>query len=367
MNSSKGSSDDEFWFRVISELFKSSRSYQTNNVDTIRFEYRPSLNARIKQAIVKAAASRGFYRASQSNLDLLKIEGLRRAYELLEDEQSRDLFVKLLAYRILGHRHVKLPRNDPQYWELRNSMDRYVEKRDTVTQIPVLGSLDLLQIDGIRFHCHRLAILNTFLLQQYRCTRAGVEVESGDVVIDGGGCWGDTALYFAQRAKRVFCFECIPANLKVLGENLALNPGLRSSIQVVPKALWNRSGETFTFEYLGAGSRPASSGKGIQVETESIDEFVSKNSLPRVDFIKMDIEGAELEALRGAEQTIRKYHPKLAISVYHDPTHFASIPGWLASLNLGYRLFLDHFTIHSEETVLFATCAPPTKPLTQIK
>jgi FkbM family methyltransferase len=358
MNPSNGSSDDKFWLRVISELLRASRSHQTSNIDTIRFEYTPSLYARIKQGIVKAAASRGFYRASPLNLNLLKIEGLRCAYELLEDEQSKDLFVKLLAYRVLGYRHVKLLRNDPQYWELRNSIDRYVKKRDAVKQIAVWGSLDLLQIDGIRFHCHRLAILNTFLLQQYRCTRAGVEVQSRDVVIDGGGCWGDTALYFAQRAKRVYCFECIPANLKILEGNLSLNPELGSRIQVVPKALWNRSGEKFMFEDLGPGSRPASSGKGIQVETESIDEFVSKNSLPRVDFIKMDIEGAEPEALRGAEQTIRKHHPKLAISVYHDPNHFASIPGWLDSLDLGYRLYLDHFTIHSEETVLFATCDP---------
>lgn len=90
------------------------------------------------------------------------------------------------------------------------------------------------------------------------------------------------------------------------------------------------------------------------METQSIDDFVAANSVARVDFIKMDIEGAEPDALIGAEKTIRKHRPQLAISVYHDLRHFASIPRWIADLNLGYRLYLDHFTIHAEETVLFA-------------
>jgi hypothetical protein len=76
--------------------------------------------------------------------------------------------------------------------------------------------------------------------------------------------------------------------------------------------------------------------------------------LRKVDFIKMDIEGSEPEALMGAEQTIRKHRPKLAIAIYHDLRHFASIPHWIHDLNLGYKFYIGHFTIHAEETVLFA-------------
>jgi hypothetical protein len=68
----------------------------------------------------------------------------------------------------------------------------------------------------------------------------------------------------------------------------------------------------------------------------------------------MDIEGAELAALKGAEAAIRKHRPKLAISVYHRPDDFQAIPRYLESLNLGYRYYLDHHTLYQNETVLFA-------------
>jgi hypothetical protein len=89
--------------------------------------------------------------------------------------------------------------------------------------------------------------------------------------------------------------------------------------------------------------------------TTTIDEVVVHENIPRIDFIKMDIEGSELSALRGAESTIRRCRPKLAISLYHRPEDFFSIPSWIDSLDLGYRVFLEHYSIHQEETVLFAT------------
>lgn len=61
-----------------------------------------------------------------------------------------------------------------------------------------------------------------------------------------------------------------------------------------------------------------------------------------------------MDALRGAERTIRSDRPRLAICVYHSLQDFVRIPKWIASLGLGYRFYLDHFTIHAEETILFA-------------
>jgi hypothetical protein len=89
--------------------------------------------------------------------------------------------------------------------------------------------------------------------------------------------------------------------------------------------------------------------------TTTIDSIVAANNVPRIDFIKMDIEGSELGALNGAEAAIRRWRPKLAISLYHRPEDFFSIPLWIDGLALGYKLYLDHYTIHSEETVLYAT------------
>jgi FkbM family methyltransferase len=218
--------------------------------------------------------------------------------------------------------------------------------------------MDLFNFNGIRIHAHALNILNTFLLEQYRCPRSGIGVREGDVVIDAGGCWGDTALYFAQNATQVFCFECMPSNIRILHENLELNPVPGAKIRVIQRALWNRSREKFIFEDSGPGSHPITDGVGVEVETQTLDDFLSSNSVERIDFIKMDIEGAELEALIGAERTIRKHRPQLAISIYHDLTHFASIPHWIADLDVGYQFYLDHFTIHAEETILFARSDP---------
>jgi hypothetical protein len=74
----------------------------------------------------------------------------------------------------------------------------------------------------------------------------------------------------------------------------------------------------------------------------------------------MDIEGAELAALQGAEESIRKYRPKLAISLYHAPEDFDSIPRYLTGLHLDYAFYLGHHTIYQNETVLY--CVPKRLP-----
>ena len=68
----------------------------------------------------------------------------------------------------------------------------------------------------------------------------------------------------------------------------------------------------------------------------------------------MDIEGAESLALNGAIKTIKKYRPKLAIAIYHSMNDFVSIPLWLKELDLDYKFYLGHYTLHAEETILFA-------------
>ena len=68
----------------------------------------------------------------------------------------------------------------------------------------------------------------------------------------------------------------------------------------------------------------------------------------------MDIEGAEPIALKGAIETIKKFKPKLAIAIYHSFDDFVNIPNWILSIDLGYEIFIDHYTIHTEETICFA-------------
>jgi hypothetical protein len=68
----------------------------------------------------------------------------------------------------------------------------------------------------------------------------------------------------------------------------------------------------------------------------------------------MIIEVEEFGVLKVAKEIIMFFKPKLAITAYHSLNDFWEIPEWLDSFGLGYKFYLRHFTIHSEETVLFA-------------
>jgi FkbM family methyltransferase len=298
--------------------------------------------------------------------------GLTEVYELLEDESSKATLVKVLAYRIMGHEKVKLPLNTASYWAQREAI-RCLSKDDSTIKVKFPDiSLNHLMLDKlgypIELYFSPSGAMATFVLRQYEYGKRNpaIKAQPGDHVIDAGGCWGDTALYFADRVGeqgRVHTFEFMPENLEILRRNLALNPALSQRIAVVPRALWDKSGEAL--HYFANG--PATSLKKAWQDSEdnndhecpfvntiTIDDFVSEGKLPHVDFIKMDIEGAELSALKGAEETIRTFKPKLAISLYHRDTDFIEIPTYLERLGVGYEFFLDHFTIYGEETILFA-------------
>src|SRR5262249_50724320 len=158
-----------------------------------------------------------------------------------------------LAFRALGHRHVKLLRNNPDYWRAVQRAETQLRVRPAVQQLPshdaCLDDYDLHPAGyPLQMRLHLLNVLNTFLLEQYRYARSEppIEVTPGDIVIDGGGCWGDSALYFAHRggpSGRVLCFEFVPANLDVLHANLERNERLRSHVRIIPQALWNVADE----------------------------------------------------------------------------------------------------------------------------
>jgi FkbM family methyltransferase len=181
-----------------------------------------------------------------------------------------------------------------------------------------------------------------------------------DFVLDIGGCWGDTALYFSHKTGvkgNVYSFEFIPDNIKLFNINLAFNPHLNSNIELVQQPVSNKSNDIIYFKDNGPGSKvmfEPFEGQTGTAKTISIDDFVKIQKLQKVDFIKMDIEGAEPVALEGAIETIRRFRPKLAIAIYHSMSDFATIPNWILDLNLDYEIFIGHYTIHAEETICFA-------------
>jgi FkbM family methyltransferase len=136
-----------------------------------------------------------------------------------------------------------------------------------------------------------------------------------------------------------------------------LNPVLKERISVIQNPVWENSEETMYYVDNGPGSRVFTKEEAIydgKVSSLSIDDLVHKNSIQRIDFIKMDIEGAEPYALKGAKETIKKFKPKLAIAIYHSLNDFVSIPMFINELGLGYEFHFAHCSIHEEESILFA-------------
>ena len=184
----------------------------------------------------------------------------------------------------------------------------------------------------------------------------------GDHVVDVGACLGNTALAFATAITdtgHVYAFDPIGSHIEIIRHNLAQNPRLENRITVFPYALGrhgnNLPGPLPMVDIADPGFTLNQSEAIDRIPIRTIDDLVESGDLKRVDFIKMDIEGFETEALRGAENSIRKYKPRLAICIYHKFSDLFEIPLLINRLNPGYKFYIAHYTIHTEETVLYAT------------
>ena len=287
-------------------------------------------------------------------------------FRKLGDDESRDLLVKLVAYRALGHRRVRLPLSTPEFWAGFQALKSQALTGETIPAQFMDWNLHQLNLQSLgattRLFSTPMGAYVQFGLQQCRCATStgAIEARRGNFVIDGGGGWGDTALYFAARTGelgRVATFEFLPANLETMARNLALNPELARPIEIVRRALWHHSDQELWFRAFGPGTTVtdrAGDANSLRTISLSIDDFMAGGNWPRLDFIKLDIEGAELAALQGAETTLRKFRPQLAIALYHRFEDFFTLPAFVDDLGLNYQMYLRHFTIHGEETMLFA-------------
>lgn len=127
-----------------------------------------------------------------------------------------------------------------------------------------------------------------------------------------------------------------------------------TNLQIIDKGAWNKEAElSFIVDNYNAGaSRIDERVKGIAtVPVTSIDNVLSGK---RITFIKMDIEGSEYQALQGAKETIKHWHPRLAISVYHKQDDFYEIPNLLLSIDDTYNIAFRVYTSDVEDVIMYA-------------
>lgn len=168
----------------------------------------------------------------------------------------------------------------------------------------------------------------------------------GAVFWDIGGFDGYTSQEFAKRFPSydsVKIFEPEPdnqENCRKATENL-------HDVEIMPYGAGSENGIA-RFSSDGSASTVVADGE-IVINIRKLDEF---GDVPPT-FLKMDIEGAEIEALKGAELLITKHRPTLAISVYHRPSDFWNVPELVLSFNPNYRIYLRHYTESIYETVMY--------------
>lgn len=224
-----------------------------------------------------------FYRDWLENLVAHQDKYLR-AYDLLADEKSRAIFDAIIGYRITGDVRVLEP------W-----------------------------VDPVLFYPTDLFLLG-----------------KDETYIDGGAFTGDTIELFVERTagsySRVIAFEPDPDNFAKLATRFA------GESRIEPKNLGLFSDRRI-LKFASAGGRASGLAEDgdVEVKVTSIDQELA--GAPAT-FIKMNIEGAELEALKGARETIRRWHPRLCVSGYHKASHLWEVPLLIRELSRDYSLYL---------------------------
>jgi FkbM family methyltransferase len=170
-------------------------------------------------------------------------------------------------------------------------------------------------------------------------------IRQGDIVLD---CGANIGVFVREAlnagAKTVVAIEPAPENIEALNRNFKEEIAAGRVI-VYPKGVWdkddwltlhiddhNSAADSFMIQRKEAHETDQ------KFPLTTIDKLVAELKLPKVDFIKMDIEGAEVKALNGARETIGKYHPRMALSAYHAPDHPVEVPKAVRAAWSGYTM-----------------------------
>lgn len=164
--------------------------------------------------------------------------------------------------------------------------------------------------------------------------------------VDGGGYVGDTASEVIKNYpdfEKIYLIEPIPENLRIAKREL----GEYGNIEFLTCGVSDKK-ETLYFNEEKSFS--SIYGKGTQsVEVDTVDNIVNE----RVHYIKLDIEGAEQDAIDGARETIKKYKPILAVCIYHKAEDWYKIPQKVLAMEKNYNVYLRHYMEGIFESVMY--------------
>ncbi len=179
--------------------------------------------------------------------------------------------------------------------------------------------------------------------------------EEHETFVDCGCFDAGTAFRFAgwcgtKEYDKIWCFEPDRVSYEISSKACAR----LTNCYIYPYGISDRKGTAMFASDGKENSKIVSQSEkktGDMIETIALDEFLRGE---RITFIKMDIEGAERDALKGAEQIIKAQKPKLAISIYHKPDDIVAIPSLILEMRMDYKFYIRHYSLLTNETILYA-------------
>lgn len=300
----------------------------------------------------------------------LSIDWLRRHSEalwatraMLDDELSRLLFDSTLTVRLSDYRQFYFPRID-----FDDLIEILAERPFDTAGFPHeylgvplrsfeirLGGRPQAKAINVVTRLIQLQLVNSYRQYLIRRHDRDISPRPGEVVYDCGACIGEISIIFAglvAPAGAVHLFDPMPLHIRFCQMQASLNPALEAKIVPNTCAVGNRTHDAAQALQESSRIEPGAISTD-QFACTTLDDYTARQT-DGVDFIKMDIEGAEIDALSGSSRVIAEFRPRLAISAYHKPEHLWEIPQLLRKLNPYYTLTFGHHTPISWESVFYA-------------
>lgn len=235
----------------------------------------------------------------------------------------------------------------------------YAEKREVYVILAIWGTYqlevrarfkkagysDLAIVDGTTFFSVKRILDNMYFDPDI------IHFHDNEIFLDCGSYNFSTSAQLLERCKnvkKIFAFEPDESNYELCRKKISDEQ--LCEVELISAGVWNSDNQLSFHSFSGEGSKIVEKGNAT-ISVVKIDSVLKGG---KVTFIKMDIEGAELEALEGARETIQKYRPKLAISIYHKAEDIIEIPMFIKSLVSDYKIYIRHYTNAEVDTVLYA-------------
>lgn len=241
---------------------------------------------------------------------------------------------------------------------MKNTEKYFTEHKEEVSSVSALLADDFsrdVYLSIIKYrHTHHPKDCPKFTKKNQYFVKELFSLSDSEVFVDCGAYDGDTLNAFQKatggRYQSVVCFEPVEQYYTRLKKRAVGKPvtAIRAGVYKTTTTLHFNDAD-------GKGSSITSASEHtISIPVCAIDDV---EECKDATFIKMDIEGSEFDALKGARQTILRNKPILAICIYHRNRDFIELPKWIHSLVPEYQLYIRHHSFSLNETVLYAV--PP--------